>query len=159
MPMPKLFTDRKSILLNLEADDMALIEAEMGRTDPPMKRVKLIRELLLEALAARETARAAAPTDQGTDLAAEVLAIVDATDPQHRGDCDLGVLRAALAGVPRAELDATLLQLERDWIVDLNVAQAPTDRQRRDGIVREGRGVVFWVCRRSDTKAAAKGGR
>lgn len=54
MVMPKLFQDRKVLILRLDADDMALLDEEMARTDPPAKRQRLIRELLLEALATRE---------------------------------------------------------------------------------------------------------
>ena len=49
----------------------------------------------------------------------------------------------------RAVVDHALEELEREWAVDLSIAQSPTQlADRAAGIERPGRGLLYYVSRR-----------
>jgi len=109
----------------------------------------------LEALEAR-VARLEAPP--AMDLAAIKQAALDAVadlDARGRlgGLIPIPDLRAALRGQGLADdgaVTAALEQLEQEWKIDLNVAQSPTAvADRAAGIERAGRGLLYYVSRRS----------
>jgi DNA-binding MarR family transcriptional regulator len=114
----------------------------------------------LDALEARIAALEAAgrdaerpPRDPATVKDA-VLGAVAELDAAGRmgGLVPIPQLRAALRdrGVgDDAVVTAALVELEREWRIDLNVAQAPTAvADRAAGIERPGRGLLYYVSRR-----------
>lgn len=109
----------------------------------------------IEALEAR-VARLEAPVV--VDLAAVKTAVLDEVAELDRRDRLGGLvpipdLRTALRGRGIADdgaVTAALEQLEQEWRIDLNVAQAPTQvADRAAGIERPGRGLLYYVSRRS----------
>lgn len=109
----------------------------------------------VDALEAR-IARLEAPVV--VDLAAVKTAVLDEVAEIDRRDRLGGLvpipdLRAALRGRGIADdgaVTAALEQLEQEWRIDLNVAQAPTQvADRAAGIERPGRGLLYYVSRRS----------
>lgn len=84
---------------------------------------------------------------------ARVIAVLQGLDPHRQGIIPLLAVRGALPHVSREDLDRALLQLERDWVVDLNVAQAPlqlSPEARASAIYRKDRGLVAYVTLRQD---------
>lgn len=80
-----------------------------------------------------------------------VIAVLQGLDPKRQGVIPLLAVRGALPHVCRGDLDKMLVQLERDWIVDLNVAQQPSrlsPESKAAGIARPGRGFVAYVTLR-----------
>lgn len=115
----------------------------------------------LEAAVAALTARVAAleapaaPADPAA-LRAAIIAIVGELDAGQRlgGLVPIPDVRAELRrrGVTAADAEVTsaLEDLERSWLIDLSVAQAPgAVRDRGAGIERAGRGLLYYVARRS----------
>lgn len=107
----------------------------------------------LEALEAR-VSRLEAPTP--ADLGTVKRAVLDAVaelDARGRlgGLVPIPDVRAALCSVADdASVTAALEELEQEWKIDLNVAQSPTSVTHRDaGIERPGRGLLYYVSRRS----------
>ena len=103
------------------------------------------------SLATKEAPAAAVPPAR---LAHAILDAVAALDARHRfgGLVPLPELRRTLAplGVERGAVDAALEQLEREYAIDLNIAQAPASvSERSAGIERPGRGLIYYVTRRS----------
>ncbi len=86
---------------------------------------------------------------------AAVLETIGELDSRHRygGLVPIPELRAELrrrgvAADDRA-VDAALDTLEREWTIDLSVAQSPTQvADRTAGIERPGRGLLYYVARR-----------
>lgn len=83
-----------------------------------------------------------------------VLEVVRRLDREHRygGVVPLPALRDALAlhGLSDdAAVDRALTELERDYVVDLLVAQSPTTvAEPQRGIARPGRGLIYYVAPR-----------
>lgn len=89
------------------------------------------------------------------DLKAAILGVVKALDEARRygGLVPLPQLRQTLraGGVTAtdAQVNTALEELERDFIVDLSIAQSPTTvADPAAGIDRPGRGLVYYVVRR-----------
>jgi len=89
------------------------------------------------------------------DLKAAILGVVKALDEARRygGLVPLPQLRQTLraGGVTAtdAQVNTALEELERDFIVDLSIAQSPTTvAEPAAGIDRPGRGLVYYVVRR-----------
>jgi hypothetical protein len=102
-----------------------------------------------------DPATAAAATDDPAGLRATIIAIVGDLDAGHRlgGLVPIPDVRAELRrrGVTAADADVTaaLEALERSWVFDLSIAQAPNAvRDRAAGIERAGRGLLYYVARR-----------
>jgi hypothetical protein len=126
--------DMTAAIMRLEAA-LARIEAKVDR-------------LLAEPT---DAPRPAVPLAQ---LKQTILDAVKTLDARHRfgGLVPLPDLRRALSplGVERQSVDAALTELEREYAVDLNIAQAPsTVSERQAGIERPGRGLIYYVTRRS----------
>lgn len=80
-----------------------------------------------------------------------VIAALQGLDPQRQGVIPMLAVRGALPHVERVDLDEALLDLERLWVVDLNVAQQPSrlsPESKAAGIARPGRGFVAYVTLR-----------
>jgi hypothetical protein len=113
-------------------------------------------EAEVAALRARTPAAAApAPPATGPALAAAILDAAADLDARQRlgGLVPIPELRRALRGNGVAADDAAvtdaLLALERDFRIDLAVAQSPTAvAERAAGIERAGRGLLYYVTRR-----------
>ena len=95
--------------------------------------------------------RAASPADL-KPLLLEVIAELDAAH-RYGGLVPLPDIRQELrrrgVGAPDATVNAALEELERDFAVDLSIAQSPTTvPDRAAGIERPGRGLVYYVVRR-----------
>jgi hypothetical protein len=115
----------------------------------------------LEAAVAALTARVAAleaPTAVAIDpaqLRADVLTALGDVDARTRGGGLVAIpdLRAELrrrgAGASDRDVDQALEALEREWSIDLSVAQDPSlVPDRAAGIERPGRGLLYYVARR-----------
>lgn len=110
----------------------------------------------IEALEARVAKlEAPAPALDLAAIKAAALATVADLDVRGRlgGLVPIPDLRAALRGdgiADDAAVTAALEQLEQEWKIDLNVAQSPTAvADRAAGIERAGRGLLYYVSRRS----------
>lgn len=108
----------------------------------------------IEAALARLEARLAGTPDAG-ELKASVLAVIAEVDAARRygGLVPLPDLRHELRrrGVAAgdAQVNAVLEELERDYVIDLSIAQSPTAvADRAAGIERPGRGLAYYVVRR-----------
>ncbi|MCE9578431.1 MAG: hypothetical protein K8W52_35220 [Deltaproteobacteria bacterium] len=109
----------------------------------------------VEALTARVAqleGRAPAPVTV-IDLAPAALAAIAELDASGRygGLVPIPVVRGALRarGADDAAISATLLELERQFRIDLSIAQSPTTApDRSQGIERPGRGLLYYVARR-----------
>jgi hypothetical protein len=81
-----------------------------------------------------------------------VLETLRTLDARHRygGLVPIPELRRALAPAAAAQVNAALFSLERDYLVDLSVAQAPTQiADATAGIERPGRGLLYYVTPRA----------
>ena len=90
-----------------------------------------------------------------TALKTAVLAAVSELDARHRygGLVPIPEVRAELVrrgvAAERDVIDAALDALEREWAIDLSMAQSPTQvADRAAGIERPGRGLLYYVARR-----------
>ena len=111
------------------------IEAQLGRI-----------EALLAAGARGE------PSGELKPVLLEVIAELDAAH-RYGGLVPLPDIRQALRrrgiGAGDASVNAALEELERDYAIDLSIAQSPTTvPDRAAGIERPGRGLVYYVVRR-----------
>lgn len=110
-------------------------------------------EARVAALEAR-TPPDGAPADLAAVKAALVTAIEDVDASTRAGGLvPIPALRAELrrrgVAATDAEVDAALEALERDWRIDLSVAQDPGQvADRAAGIERPGRGLLYYVARR-----------
>jgi hypothetical protein len=110
----------------------------------------------LDELAARveRLERAAATPVAAGSVKDAVLGAVAELDARDRlgGLVPIPDLRAALRTRGHADdgaVTAALVELEREWRIDLNVAQSPTAvADRAAGIERPGRGLLYYVSRR-----------
>jgi hypothetical protein len=104
---------------------------------------------------ARSTAAAVRSTIDLAAIKQAALETVAELDVRGRlgGLVPIPDLRAALraqAISDDAAVTAALEQLEQEWKIDLNVAQSPTAvSDRAAGIERAGRGLLYYVSRRS----------
>ncbi len=105
----------------------------------------------------RQLRASPAPAPYTCEQACAVLQTAERLGRQHRygGMVPLPDLRAALAeaapGLRRAAVDAALLDLARDYALDLQVHHDPaslTPAEERAGIWREGRGLLYFVVLR-----------
>ncbi len=83
-----------------------------------------------------------------------ILDAVRHLDARHRygGLVPLPALRQAVSVISsdRESVDTALESLERDYAIDLNIAQIPGQvAEREAGIERPGRGLLYYVARRS----------
>ncbi len=109
----------------------------------------------LEArVAALEQAAAPAPALPLREVKAAVLGAVLDLDTRGRlgGVVPIPALRVELRArgvADPAVVDRALEELEREWAIDLSIAQAPTLlTDRGAGIERPGRGLLYYVTRR-----------
>jgi len=138
------------------AQKVARLEDELL---PAMRRIEAKLDRLLAAGPApidsnRTAAAAPAGSRPAASLPQAILDAVQRLDTRHRfgGLVPLPDLRRELGplGADRPAVDAALLELERDYAIDLNIAQAPaTVGDRGAGIERPGRGLLYYVTRRS----------
>ncbi len=114
-------------------------------------------EAAVEALTARVAAleAPAAPAIDPAKLRASVLTAISDLDARTRGGGLVAIpeLRAELRrgglAVRDRDVDQALEALERDWSIDLSVAQDPSlVADRAAGIERPGRGLLYYVSRR-----------
>ncbi len=137
-----------------------IAKAKPAARKPAAATTAAARLAALEDAVARLTARVAtleghaAPVDPAA-LRTAIVAIVGELDASHRlgGLVPIPDVRAELRrrGVtaPDADVSAALEELERSWLIDLSVAQAPNAvRDRGAGIERAGRGLLYYVARR-----------
>jgi hypothetical protein len=94
------------------------------------------------------------PLSSPARLKQSILDALQALDARHRfgGLVPLPDLRRELSplGIERQSVDAALVELEREYAIDLNIAQAPAQVQERSaGIERPGRGLLYYATRRS----------
>ncbi len=85
-----------------------------------------------------------------------ILSALRELDARHRfgGLVPIPELRRALAphGFAPTAVDGALEALEQDFVIDLNVAQAPTQvSESAAGILRPGRGLLYYVARRPES--------
>ena len=113
-------------------------------------------EALLARIAGASIAQPPVRSEGEDALRARVLTIVSQLDMRsgHGGLVPISEVRAELrrAGSPPDDraVDAALLTLERERLVELRVAQSPASvADRASGIERPGRGLVYWVSPRS----------
>jgi len=111
-------------------------------------------EALLRASGTAATAAAAAPASGETaDFDSELLAVVRDLDRRgrHGGLVPIPDVRAAFVaeGWARAAFDRRLLEAEREFVVDLKVANDPSRLARPDLAIEEtGRGHLQYVVAR-----------
>ncbi|HVV84622.1 MAG TPA: hypothetical protein VHE35_16265 [Kofleriaceae bacterium] len=98
---------------------------------------------------------AAAPAVDASRLRAAVIAAIEDVDAATRagGLVPIPAVRAELRrrgiGAADGEVTAALEALEREWRIDLSVAQDPGQvADRAAGIERPGRGLLYYVARR-----------
>lgn len=130
-----------------------------GATAPatPSARLAALEEAVA-ALTARVAALEGRAPEASIDPAALRTALIGAI-----GDVDAGTRAGGLVPIPelRAELrrrginagdgdvTAALEALEREWLIDLSIAQDPSQvADRAAGIERPGRGLLYYVARR-----------
>ncbi len=125
-------------------DELRALATRMERLEHKLDRV-------LERLGDR-----GASTPAAEPLGPKIVATVRALDTQHRygGVVPLPALRKELkrlgVGASDGDVDAALIALERDYAVDLLVAQSPaTLVDRHLGIERPGRGLAYYVTPRT----------
>jgi hypothetical protein len=107
-----------------------------------------------EVAALRRTAQPAPPAPLGPALAQAILDALTTLDRTERlgGLVPIPSLRRALAArgvADDAAVSDALLALERDFRIDLSIAQSPTAvAERAAGIERPGRGLLYYVTPR-----------
>jgi hypothetical protein len=109
----------------------------------------------IEAALARIEAMLAAPAGAPGELKPVLLEVIAELDVAHRygGLVPLPDIRQELrrrgVGASDGSVNAALEELERDFAIDLSIAQSPTTvPDRAAGIERPGRGLVYYVVRR-----------
>jgi hypothetical protein len=142
-----------AVTFKLEPGLLARIDAEAARTSA--SRSDAIRALLGCALDSTLLAGNVTTAPPSSELLSEMILdearALDAAG-RHGGVVPLPELRARLTrrapSASRELVDATLIDLERAFRIDLSVAQAPGQLDhtaRAHGIARPGRGLVFYV--------------
>lgn len=133
------------------ADLLAALEARlMARLDRLEARLDQV-----SVRPERSEAQSKGPPSSAADLKSVILEALLSLDRRHRhgGLVPIPALRRELRarGVPSpdADVNAALESLEREYAVDLHVAQSPTTVPERDqGIERPGRGLAYYVAPR-----------
>ncbi len=113
-------------------------------------------EARLEVRSSSAASPSPSPSIEPGALRRAVLSALRELDVRHRygGLVPIPELRRALApqGFEPAAVDAALEALERDFVIDLNVAQAPTQvAESAAGILRPGRGLLYYVACREES--------
>jgi hypothetical protein len=111
----------------------------------------------IEAKLDRIEALLAPRAEPAAELKPVLLEVIAELDAAHRygGLVPLPEIRQALrrrgVGAADASVNAALEELERDYAIDLSIAQSPTTvPDRAAGIERPGRGLVYYVVRRQN---------
>jgi DNA-binding MarR family transcriptional regulator len=123
------------------------VEARLERIEAALARIEA-------HLAPRSAAAAPAPVP-APDLKAVLLELIAEIDGARRygGLVPIPEVRQALRGrgvaAGDADVNGALVELEREYAIDLSVAQSPTAvADRAAGIERPGRGLAYYVVRR-----------
>lgn len=154
--------DGRKVLVRLTAEGearRASLPAAAARAKKPASAKPTLATVVAQLAAlgdrvARLEAALATASSGGPDVKRAVLDTVAELDDAGRlgGLVPIPDLRAALRARGVADdraVTAALEELERDWKIDLNVAQAPTAvADRAAGIERPGRGLLYYVSRR-----------